>query len=104
VTTPRRRGEPQGAHQQIRNGGAVTDLVGDELERRRWFGLHCRGDTGGEMVKLMVKMSVRKQGRGVASFYRGGEAVVGRGDNRSGGGSALSRGRQLWERRLGDWR
>jgi hypothetical protein len=81
VTTPRRRGEPRGAHQQIRNGGAVTDLVGDELERRRRFGLHCRGDTGGEMVKLMVKMSVRKQAEawlpfiGVGRRWWGGETV-----------------------------
>jgi hypothetical protein len=73
VTSPRGRGEPRGAHQWRRNNGAVTDLVGDELEKWRWFGLRRRGDMGGGMVKLMVKMSVRKQGRGVAAFYRGGE-------------------------------
>jgi hypothetical protein len=76
MTAPRGRGEPWGAHQQRGNGGAVTNLVGDELERRRRFGLRRHGDTGDGMVKLMAKMSMRKQDQGMADFSRGGELVV----------------------------
>jgi hypothetical protein len=36
------------------------------------------------------------------AFYRCGEAVVGRGDGRPGGGGALSRGGQLRKRSRGD--
>jgi hypothetical protein len=54
----------------------VTNLVGDELQRRRWFGLRRHGDTGDGMVKLMAKMSMRKQDQGMADFSRGGELVV----------------------------
>jgi hypothetical protein len=49
---------------------------------------------GGEGRRRAVRV-VWRGGDG-GSFYRGGQAVVGRGDDQLGGGDALSRGGRLW--------
>jgi hypothetical protein len=81
--------------ERLRGGLAV---VGSRTWRRQSTHIALGADT----VEPVVKTSAGKHGRSMTTFYRGGDAVVRRGDGRPGSGGALSRGGQLWERRRGD--
>jgi hypothetical protein len=87
-------------HGEQKKGMGIRTLVGTRWRRGSNGRASAKGGGGGGEGRRAASTSWRGGDRGI--FYRGREAVVGRGDGRLGSGGAVSRGGRLRNRRRGD--